>query len=95
LTEGPFTKAQLAQLTDAIRDAIRVAVREELADAGLRIDGPDHQDDARRDFMFIRSMRKAVNGAAAKVGWSIIVALIAAVFWLVNSGLDVWRGVGK
>lgn len=91
MTEGPFTKAQLAQLTDAIR----TAVREELAEAGLRLDGPDHQDDARRDFMFIRSMRKAVNGAAAKVGWSIIAALIAAVFWLVNSGLDVWRGVGK
>lgn len=91
MTEGPFTKAQLAQLTDAIRSA----VREELADAGLRLDGADHQDDARRDFMFIRSLRKAVNGTAAKVGWAIIAALISAVFWLVNSGLDVWRGVGK
>ena len=45
--------------------------------------------------MFIRSLRTAVNGAAAKVGWAIIAALIGAVFWLVNSGLDVWRGTGK
>lgn len=91
MTEGPFTKAQLAQLTDAIR----AAVREELADAGLRLDSADHQDDARRDFMFIRSLRKAVNGTAAKVGWAIIAAVISAVVWLVNSGLDVWRGIGK
>lgn len=91
MSEGPFTQAHLAQLTDAIRHA----VREELADAGLRIDGPDHQDDARRDFMFVRSLRKALNGAAAKVGWAIIAALIGAVLWLVNNGLDVWRSAGK
>jgi len=95
LTEGPFTKAQLAQLTDAIRDAIRVAVREELADAGLRLDDSDHQDAAKEDFRFLRRLRIGLDGVAAKIGWAIIAAIISGMLWLVNSGLDVWRGTGK
>ncbi|UJW87942.1 hypothetical protein [Devosia sp. SL43] len=78
-----FTKEQLAQL--------RMAMREELADAGLRLDSADHQDDARRDFMFLRSLRKGVNGTAAKIGWLVIAAVCGAVIWLVNSGLNVWK----
>lgn len=91
MSEEAFTQAQLAQLTEAIRKA----VREELADAGLRIDGPDHQDDARRDFMFLRSFRRAMNGTAAKIGWAILAALIGSVFWLVTAGLDIWRNSGR
>lgn len=80
-----FTKEQLEQL--------RSVFREELADAGLRLDSADHQDDARRDFMFLRSLRKAVNGTAAKVGWVVILAVLGAIGWLFNSGLNVWRGL--
>jgi len=78
-----FNDQQLAQL--------RGAMREELADAGLRLDSADHQDDARRDFMFLRSLRKGVNGTAAKIGWLVIAAVCGAVIWLVNSGLNVWK----
>ena len=81
-----FTDQQLAQ--------IRAAMREELADAGLRLDDADHQDEARRDFMFLRSFRRATNGAAAKIGWLIIAAVAGAIIWLVNSGLNVWRAGG-
>lgn len=79
-----FSSEQLAQL--------RAVFREELADAGLRIDGADHVDEARRDFMFLRSLRKGVNGTAAKIGWLVIAAVIGAVIWLVNSGLTFWKG---
>lgn len=79
-----FSNEQLKQL--------RTIFREELADAGLRIDGPEHVDDARRDFMFLRALRKGVNGAAGKIGWAVIMALLGAVFWLVNSGLTFWKG---
>jgi hypothetical protein len=78
-----FSNEQLEQL--------RAVFREELADAGLRIDGPEHVDDARRDFMFLRALRKAVNGSASKIGWAIIMAVLGAVFWLVNSGLSSWK----
>lgn len=80
-----FSDHQVAQ--------IRAAFREEIADAGLRLDDGDHQDEARRDFMFLRSLRKGVNGTAAKIGWLVIAAVCGAVIWLVNSGLSVWRGL--
>lgn len=79
-----FTDEQIAQ--------IRAAFREELADAGLRLDEPDHVDEARRDFMFLRSLRRGVNGTAAKIGWLVIAAVIGAVIWVFNSGLTFWKG---
>ena len=78
-----FSDEQIAQ--------IRNAFREELASAGLRLDDPEHQDEARRDFMFLRSFRQGVNGTAAKIGWMVIAAVAGAVIWLVNSGLAAWR----
>lgn len=79
-----FSSEQLAQL--------RQVFREELADAGLRLDGADHVDEARRDFMFLRSLRRGVNGTAAKIGWFFIAAMLGAVVWLVNGGLNWWKG---
>lgn len=86
-----FTPEQLRQLETTVRKA----VREEMADAGLRLDDGDHQDEARRDFMFLRSLRKGVNGTAAKIGWLVIAAVCGAVIWLVNSGLNFWRVGGS
>ncbi len=82
---GGFTPEQLGQL--------RVAFREELAAAGLRIDEPQHVDDARRDFMFLRALRKGASGFASKIGWAIILAVLGALFWLITQGLNFWKGV--
>jgi hypothetical protein len=79
-----FTREQMEQL--------RVAFREELSDAGLRIDGPDHIDDARRDFMFLRSLRVGVNGTASKIGWVVIAAILGGAVWLFTLGLKTWNG---
>ncbi|MBN9347134.1 MAG: hypothetical protein J0I48_13195 [Devosia sp.] len=51
LMSDAFSSEQLAQL--------RAVFREELADAGLRIDGADHVDEARRDFMFLPEVARA------------------------------------
>lgn len=83
-----FSASQLAQLSLVIKEAIR----EEMADAGLRLDGADHIDEARRDYMFLRTLRRGINGTAAKIGWFFIAAILAVVVWLVNSGLNVWKG---
>ena len=48
-------------------DQLRSLFREELADAGLRIDGPEHVDDAREDFRFLRRMRSAEQPQAAPI----------------------------
>jgi cell division protein FtsX len=84
MSDDTFSPAQLNQL--------RQVFREEVADAGLRLDGADHVDEARRDFMFLRSLRKSVNGTAAKIGWFVIAALLGVVVFLINGGLNMWRG---
>lgn len=83
-----FSASQLAQLSLVIKEAIR----EEMADGGLRLDGADHVDEARRDFMFLRSLRRGVNGTAAKIGWFFIAAVLGALVFLVNGGLNAWKG---
>jgi len=83
-----FTAEQLKQLENIIRSS----VREELNDAGLRLDGADHQDEAKEDFRFIRRLRKRVDGAASKVGMAVILAITSGVIWLVMQGLNLWKG---
>lgn len=88
MSDETFSPAQLAQIALVVKEA----VREEMGDAGLRLDGADHVDEARRDYMFLRALRKGVNGTAAKIGWVVIAAAVGAVIWLVNSGLTFWKG---
>ena len=83
MADDAFSAAQIKQL--------RTIFREELADAGLRLDDAEHQDEARRDFMFLRGLRRTLNGMAAKIGWAIIMALLGALFFLVNTGLSAWK----
>ena len=88
MSDDAFSPAQLAQISLVVN----AAVRDAMGDAGLRLDGADNIDEARRDHMFMRSLRKGVNGAAAKIGWFFIAAVLGAVVWLVNSGLSMWKG---
>ena len=80
-----FAPAQLDQL--------RTLFREELADAGLRIDGPERVDDAREDFRFLRRLRKGLNGYASKVGWFVIAAILGGLVWLFTLGVNAWKGL--
>lgn len=79
-----FTPIQLEQM--------RLVLREELADAGLRIDGPEHVDDAREDFRFLRKFRKGADGLASKIGWAIISAVVLGGIWIFTQGLNFWKG---
>lgn len=83
-----FNAAQLAQL----RAVVREAVKEEFSDAGLRVDDPSHQDEAKEDFRFMRRFRKGVDGAASKIGMAIIVAVTSGLIWLVIQGANIWKG---
>lgn len=84
MSEEAFSPAQMSQL--------RQVLREELSDAGLRLDGADHVDEAREDFRFLRKMRKGIDGTAAKIGWLVIAALLSGVLWVVTAGLNAWKG---
>lgn len=86
MNDQAFTDVQMAQL----RLAIKEGVEEAFADAGLRIDEGDNQDAARRDFMFLRTLRTGVNGTAAKIGWLVIAAIFAGFVWLMQAGFAFW-----
>lgn len=92
MSDEAFSQAQLAQLTNAIR----TAVREELAEAGLRLDGEAHQDEAREDFRFVRRLRKSWDGAVNKIGNAVLIAVIAIGGTIVGLGFWAWiNGGGK
>ena len=81
-----FTDQQLAQ--------IRAAMREELADAGLRLDDADHQDEAREDFRFLRRTRKTFDGASTQIGRTLLLGLIAIVAVIMSMGFWQWISSG-
>lgn len=90
MSDEPFNAVQLQQL----RMVTKEAVREEMADAGLRLEGADHQDEARADFRFVRWLRKGMTGVATAIGMAIILAVVSAMVFLVGQGLNFWRGGG-
>ncbi len=73
-------------------EQLRTVLREEFGDVGIRMDGPDHVDDAREDFRFLRRMRKGVNGAASKIGWLVILAIVGIVALNFKDGINFWKG---
>lgn len=80
-----FTPEQMAQLRGLMIDV--------LGNAGLRVDAAPEQDEARKDFMFLRWLRTGVNGTATKVGWLVIASLFGGVIWLANAGLNAWKAM--
>lgn len=81
-----FTPEQLGQ--------IRAAMREELADAGLRVDGAKQQDEAREDFRFLRRLRLMWDGTSTKVGNAILTAVIVIAGVIIASGFWAWINSG-
>ena len=92
MSDETFSPAQIAQLQLAIKEA----VREEFADAGLRLDDQSHQDEAREDFRFVRRLRKSWDGTVMKIGNSVLIAVIAIAGVIVSLGFWAWiNGGGK
>jgi hypothetical protein len=84
----PLPHEQLLQ----IEAVVRRAVREEFAEAGLRLDDASHQDEAKEDFRFVRRFRKGVEGAAGKVGMAVILAVTSGFLYLVVQGFKLFGG---
>jgi len=75
-----------AMTEDQLIEVIRHAVRAELDMAGLSINDSADVKEARADFAFVRRVRQAFNGAAAKVGGAIILAVVSGIVWLIVIG---------
>jgi hypothetical protein len=85
-----FSPEQLAQL-EAI---VEKGVRKGFADAGLRIDDGEHEDEAREDFRFLRRMRMTWDGAAKRTGTFVLLALLGIVATITSLGFWQWVGRG-
>nr|DAF83388.1 MAG TPA: hypothetical protein [Caudoviricetes sp.] len=73
---------------DELKRIVKEAVREELSAAGLRIDEPEHQFEAREDFRFLRNFRQALAGISSKVGAAVILAMVSGLLWLLWAGVQ-------
>jgi hypothetical protein len=87
---GGFSEAQKAELTliidSAVKAAVAPAVRQELRDAGLRVDGDRNQTLAGADFAFLRKVRLWFDGGSAKIGGAIILSIVGGIAWLLVMG---------
>ena len=91
-------KVQASHLTpEQLTQIVRSAVREEMADSGLRLDGEIHQDAAKEDFRFLRNLRKTWDGAVSKIGNAVLIAVVAVVGTIFGLGFWAWisRGSGQ
>lgn len=91
-------KVQASHLTpEQLTQIVRSAVREEMADSGLRLDGEIHQDAAKEDFRFLRNLRETWDGAVSKIGNAVLIAVVAVVGTIFGLGFWAWisRGSGQ
>lgn len=72
---------------EELRQIVREAVREAFDDVGLQVEDKDDIREARKDFDFIRSLRRNLTGIANKVGMAILLALVGGACTIVGLGL--------
>lgn len=85
---GGFTEEQKRELAAIVEQGVRRG----FAEAGLRTDEADQIDDARKDFSFVRSLRKGVEGTASKVGMAVILAITSGLIYLMVQGFKLFGG---
>jgi hypothetical protein len=81
-----FTPEQVAQLKAVMVDV--------LGDAGLRLDHPDSEDEAREDFRFLRRLRKSFDGASTQVGRALLLGFIGVAAVIISMGFWQWISSG-
>jgi hypothetical protein len=84
---GDAITISLPDLEKIISDSIRKELHKEFLAVGLRADEPDEVFAAREDFRFVRRMRMGVEGAANKIGMTILVALVGGFITVVVLGV--------
>lgn len=79
--------AAMEAIRKELREIVREVIREELHDVGLRSDTLDSVDEAREDFRFLRRLRKAMDGIAAKIGYTILAMITGGMI------IALWIGI--
>lgn len=74
------------QISEIVTKAVNEAVSKAFRDAGLSISEEDHVMEARRDFEFLRTVRKNATGAASKIGMAVILIIVSGLIGIVWQG---------
>jgi len=77
---------------EELRQIVREAVREAFDDVGLQVEDKDDIREARKDFDFIRSLRRNLTGIASKVGMAIVLSIVGGLITLLTFGLKAFLG---
>lgn len=81
-------KNELAEIIDAaVKRAMAPAIRAELKDAGLRLDGDANQTAAAQDFQFVRKFRLWFESTSSKIGGAFIMVAVGGVLSLLVYGM--------
>ena len=73
---------------DELRELVKEAVSEALLEIGIRADGHDNVELARKDFLFLRSIRETFSSAAGKVGSAVLLGVVGGFMWAVWWGIQ-------
>lgn len=78
---------------DELRDLFREVLEEHHELIGQPIDTTAARDELRADATFVRKLRRAFDGAASKVGYAVLMALVVALGSVVVAGLAAKTGI--
>lgn len=74
---------------EELREMMERAVQRGLEDAGLYIEDAEDRKEAREDFRFLRRLRRAADGIAAKVGYTVLAILTGGFLVVIWAGIKV------
>ncbi|GAB4072803.1 hypothetical protein KHC28_00825 [Ancylobacter sonchi] len=83
----PTETVVLSVSREELTDLIEKAVRRGFADAGLYLEDKEDREESRKDFWFLRRWRRATDGAAAKIGYTVLAILTGGVLIVIWAGI--------
>lgn len=72
---------------EELGELIEKSVKRGLADAGLYLEDKEDREEARKDFWFLRRWRKAMDGAAAKIGYVVLTIITGGILVVLWAGI--------
>lgn len=85
----PTESVVLSISKEELHQLMKKSMRETLEDAGLYVADADDRREAREDFRFLRRLRRAMDGVASKVGYSVLAVLTGAALVVIWAGIKV------
>ncbi len=73
---------------DELRELVREVLDERQELVGLPAASPDDRGELKQDALFVRRLRKAMDGAASKIGYAVILGIATIIGGLIATGFS-------